>query len=291
MQPLSTAPDCAHHHFCNAICWKSILAGAITAAVTSLILLTLGSGLGLAMASPFSNDTETIASFTVKVGLWMVLMQWLSAGLGGYLAGRLRKEHIDVHHQESYFRDYAHGFLTWAVATLITVVLLTSAAASIISGGAQAGAVIGAGAAAGAGKEIAVRAGERAEDSAYYIDSLFRSATPMATTPVSDSNGEAMRIFTENLKDEQFAEADKQYLVQMVVARTGVSYEEATKRVSQGIAKAQEIKQEAMEVAEKTRKASSAFSLFTAISLLAGAFIAAVAATYGASHRLRFRRS
>lgn len=289
MQPITTAPDCAHHHFCHAICWKSILAGAITAAVTSLILLTLGSGLGLAMASPFTNDTETIASFTVKVGLWMVLMQWLSAGFGGYLAGRLRKEHIDVHHQESYFRDYAHGFLTWAVATLITVVLLTSAAASIISGGAQAGAVIGAGAAAGAGKEIAAQVDEG--DGAYYIDSLFRNNSPTMAVTADDSNAEAMRIFVANMKGEEFAEADKQYLVQMVSARAGVSTEEATARVDQSIAKAQELKQEAIETADKARKASSAFSLFTAISLLAGAFIASVAATFGSSHRIRFRRA
>ncbi|MBA4079353.1 MAG: hypothetical protein C0508_30270 [Cyanobacteria bacterium PR.023] len=219
----------------------------------------------------------------------MVLMQWLSAGFGGYLAGRLRKEHVDVHHQESYFRDYAHGFLTWAVATLITVVLLTSAAASIISGGVQAGTVIGAGAAAGAGKEIAAQANEG--DSTYYIDSLFRSTTPSATVTANDSNAEAMRIFVANIKGDEFAEADKQYLVQMVSTRAGVSTEEATARVDQSIAQAQALKQEAIETAETARKASSAFSLFTAISLLAGAFIASVAATFGSSHRMRFRRT
>lgn len=283
MQTLNEIPADNQYQFCHAVCWKSILAGAVTASVVSLILLALGSGIGLAVASPFSADPVTIAGFTVTVGVWMIIMQWLSAGLGGYLAGRLRKKHLNVHADEAFFRDTAHGFLTWAVATLITAVLLTSAAASVISGGAKAATVVSASAAAGAGQEMASHPDAAGDEHGYYIDSLFRN--PTANVPAAESNMEATRIVLMNLKADSFPEADKQYLAQLVSARTGVSLEEAAARVDETIAKMTEAKQEAMEAAEKARKASSAFSICLALSMLLGAFIASVAAAIGSGHR------
>lgn len=50
-------------------------------------------------------------------------MQWLSSALGGYLAGRLRTKWVGIRTDEVFFRDTAHGFLAWAVATLIVAVL------------------------------------------------------------------------------------------------------------------------------------------------------------------------
>ncbi len=278
-----------HHHFCHAVCWKSILAGAVTAAVVSLILLALGSGIGLAALSPFGGDTETITSFTVKMAIWMIIMQWLSAGIGGYLAGRLRKKHDSVHNDEAFFRDTAHGFLTWAVATLITAALLTGAVGSLVSGGAKAATTVTAAAAAGAGKEAMARKddmkGPGAMPFAYDIDTMFRTATPNNAAPVGESNMEAARIIGNDIKLESFPDADKQYLTQMVVARTGVTQEEASARVNDMVTKVTAAKQAAMETAEKARKASSAFSIFTAISMLLGAFIAGVAAAVGGNHR------
>jgi predicted permease len=52
-------------------------------------------------------------------------MQWLSAGFGGYLAGRLRAKWIGPRTDEVLFRDTAHGLLAWALATVIVAALLT----------------------------------------------------------------------------------------------------------------------------------------------------------------------
>lgn len=62
--------------------------------------------------------------------------------MGGYLAGRLRTSWTDVHTDEVYFRDTAHGFLAWAVSSLATAALLTSVIGSIVGGGVQAGASV-----------------------------------------------------------------------------------------------------------------------------------------------------
>lgn len=272
--------DATRHGFCHAVCWKSIFAGGITAAVVSLILFTLGSGIGIASFEPFGGDTETVASFSVKMAVWMIVMQWVSAGLGGYLAGRLRKKHVHIHNDEAFFRDTAHGFLTWAVATILVVVLATGTLSTVISGGAKAATAVTVSAAAGAGK-AAVNAVN--DPNAYYVDGLFRSATP--STSSLESNAEAGRIIVNGLKGEAFPEADKQYLAQMVAARTGLSQEEATARVNEVVAELTAKKMEAMDITEKTRKATATFAIFTALSMLIGAFIAAVAAAIGGGHR------
>ncbi len=270
----------APHRHCHAVCWRSIFAGAVTAAVTSLVLLALGSGIGLASFTPF-GDTETIASFTVKTAIWMIVMQWFSAAFGGYLAGRLRKKHVRVHADESFFRDTAHGFLSWAVATLLMATLLTSTAAALVGGGAKAATAITASAAAGAAAKP--ETAKAAPYSAYDFDVLFRSGSAAAAP--ADSNAEAIRIVANGIKTDTFPDEDRQYLAQMVVARTGVTAEEANDRVNTLVTRVETAKAQAIATADDARKAAAAFSVFTVLSMLIGAFIASTAAAIGGRHR------
>ncbi|MCR2747844.1 hypothetical protein [Limnobacter parvus] len=121
----------------SAVSWGAIVAGAAGAAALSLILLILGMGLGLSSVSPWANEGISAESFGMSTIIWLTVTQLLSSALGGYLAGRLRTKWVDVHNDEIYFRDTAHGFLAWAVASLVTAVLLTSVIGSILSGGAS----------------------------------------------------------------------------------------------------------------------------------------------------------
>ena len=105
--------------------WAAITAGALAAAGVSIILFTLGSGLGLAGANPWSSVPQAVATFTIGAGIWLIVMQWLSRALGGYLAGRLRKKWVGVRTDEVFFRDTAHGLLAWALATAIVALLFT----------------------------------------------------------------------------------------------------------------------------------------------------------------------
>ena len=67
-------------------------------------------------------------------------MQLVASALGGYLAGRLRTKWASIHTDEVFFRDTAHGFLSWAVAVVMTAGFLASAAASMAGEALQAGA-------------------------------------------------------------------------------------------------------------------------------------------------------
>ena len=126
----------------SAVSWGAIVAGAAGAAALSLILLMLGTGLGLSSVSPWAYSGVSATTFGVSTILWLTFTQLVASGMGGYLAGRLRTKWVAVHTDEVYFRDTAHGFLTWAIAALATAALLTSVIGSIVNSGFQAGASV-----------------------------------------------------------------------------------------------------------------------------------------------------
>jgi hypothetical protein len=112
-----------------AASWGAILAGAIVAVSVSLLLLTLGTGLGFAFMSPWPDRGISAGGFTIAGVIWLIVAQWLSAAIGGYIAGRLRQRWLVTHTHEVLFRDTAHGLVTWAVATLIVAFIASVAAA------------------------------------------------------------------------------------------------------------------------------------------------------------------
>ncbi len=294
----------------SAVSWGAIAAGATAGAALSLILLILGVGLGLSSVSPWAREGISATSFGMSTIVWLVLTQLLASAMGGYLAGRLRTKWIDTQTDEIYFRDTAHGFLAWAVASLATAALLTSVIGSILSGGLQAGASVVGGVASTAtvaGGGFAASGGIESEESgpmAYFIDSLFRrdgsavatSSTEPALPTVLPSErtmardaAEVSRIFMNVSRSEPMPPEDIRYAGQLVVQRTGMSQQDAEKRVTDIYARAQ-AKLNAAEVAakdaaDKARKASAYAALWIFVSLLSGAFVASLAATYGGRQR------
>ena len=126
----------------SAVEWGAIVGGALAAVGVSVIMFTLGPAIGLS-ATPYSfsfSETSPIA-FAIGAGIWMIVTQWLASGLGGYLTGRMRTKWVGIRTDEVFFRDTAHGFLAWALATVIvaTLIALSSAAggAAAVTAGAD----------------------------------------------------------------------------------------------------------------------------------------------------------
>src|ERR1700732_181316 len=149
----------------SGVSWPAVIGGAFVAAALSLILLALGAGLGFSSVSPWSNVGASASTVGKAAFIWLIFMQIISSSMGGYLAGRLRTKWANIHTDEVYFRDTAHGFLAWAVALVLTAAFLAPAAASM--GGYTASSSAG-----GAGSVAERRA---ADPNDYFIDSLFRS--------------------------------------------------------------------------------------------------------------------
>lgn len=123
--------------------WGAITGGALGAIAVSIILFAAGSGFGLSTAEPWSFANRAPETFAIGAAMWLIVMQWLSAGFGGYLAGRLRAKWIGPRTDEVLFRDTAHGLLAWALATVIVAALfalgtLGTSAAVVATEGAPA---------------------------------------------------------------------------------------------------------------------------------------------------------
>lgn len=291
------------HSQASGVSWGAILAGAAAAAALSLILLILGTGLGLSSVSPWAHSGVSATTFGVSTILWITFTQLVASGMGGYLAGRLRTKWVEIHTDEVYFRDTAHGFLAWAVASLATAALLTSVIGSILGTGAQVGASIAQGATTATGAAMTAKAS--APESAgklpnqtpldYWTDTLFRQ-DPNAPRPVginavdtTATNAETLRIFANGLQLGALPPEDLRYVGQVVSQRTGLPQADAEKRVSDTFLRAQaklrEVEATAKEAADKARKASAYSALWLFVSLLIGAFVASLSATHGGRRR------
>jgi hypothetical protein len=269
----------------SAVSWPAIIAGAFVAASTTLILFALGSGLGLAMVSPWPNAGASVTTFGIVAGIGLIVVQWVSSGLGGWITGRLRTKWARLHTHEVFFRDTAHGLLTWALATVVGGFLIASAAGMAAGTGVNAAATVAGGAAHGASQAATSGAAAAFDSRAYDVDTLFRTDQPNAAPSANDSHAEAMRILAKGALDGDVAAADRTYLAQLISTRAGISQADAQKRVDAVVAQEQAATVKLREAANTARKAASAFSIFTALSLIIGAFIACAAAALGGSQR------
>jgi hypothetical protein len=272
----------------SAVSWAAVIAGAFVAAATTLILLAIGFGFGLASVSPWPRSGASIASFSLAAAIWLVVVQWLSSALGGYLTGRLRTRWIGLHTHEVAFRDTAHGFLTWAVATVIGALLLSSAAASIVGGGVHVATTVASGGAQGAAAQHHGNGFSPSRD--YDLDMLFRQQAAATSTAAPNANpgearGEAAHILAMGATGSGVSADDRTYLTQLIATRTGLSQADAAKRVDAVLAKEKEAADKVRVAADKARKAAATGAIFLAVSMLIGAFIACVAAAIGGHAR------
>jgi hypothetical protein len=114
---------------------------------------------------------------------------------------------------------------------------------------------------------------------------MFRGEKPEFAATGQQSRSETTRILANAAQAGSIPPADKTYLVQQIANRTGASETDAQKRVDDMTAQEKATETKAREVADAARKSASAFAIFTALSMLLGAFIASAAAAYGGNLR------
>ncbi|MBN9052192.1 MAG: hypothetical protein J0H80_00100 [Rhizobiales bacterium] len=270
-----------------ALAWGPVIGGATTASAASLILLLLGSGVGLTMVSPWSGESASFTTVSVTAAIWFVIVQWLSSALGGYLTGRLRTKWAGVHTDEVFFRDTAHGFLSWALATVVVAGLAGSAFTSFVGSGIQAASSVATTATVGA---TAAAAGtNEAPDLAtgYFTDLLLRpqEATARAQSDDAAATAEVSRILMQGAARGEVPEADRAYIATIVASRAAISPDEARARVDQVLQQVEDAKNAALQAADEARKSAATVALLGALSLLVGAFVASAAAALGGRQR------
>lgn len=271
----------------SALSWGPVIGGAVAAAATALILLLLGAGVGLTMVSPWSGESASFTTVSITAAIWFVVVQWLASALGGYLTGRLRTKWAGVHTDEVFFRDTAHGFLSWALATVLVAGLAGSAFTSLVGGGVQAlASATSTATIAGATSGSADNTGPNVA-AGYFTDALLRpqDLRNRAQTDDAAAVAEVSRILLNSATAGSMPDEDRTYLSAVVASRTGLTPEEAKARVDAVLQRIEQAKVETQEAADKARKSASTTAMLGALSLLVGAFIASAAAALGGRQR------
>jgi hypothetical protein len=243
--------------------WTPVLAGAIVAASLSFVLVSFGSAIGLAVASPSSSWRDTSAALALLGGLWLLLTSLASFGLGGYLAGRLRAAwSVGVPHEVE-FRDGIHGLLVWGLAILMGAFLAVAATRTVAPRA-----------------DLTTPTAASAEPLlAFELDRLFRSERrPADSGTDSEIRAQAARIITASLGHTGISPDDRAYLIRLVETRTGLAHPDAEARVNQVIA-------QASDAIARARHAAVILAFMIGAALMLGAAVAWLAAAAGGEHR------
>jgi hypothetical protein len=251
----------------SGVAWGAVIGGAFVAAALYLILLSLGAGFELSSISPWTNMGVSAGTADAAAIIWLIFIGIVSSAMGGYLAGRLRTKWTLVHSDEVFFRDTANGFLSWAVALVVSVTFMASAAASMV----------GRVSPARESTDGTASAAAAIDPNAYFVDALFRSDRSVAASDTS-GRSEAGRIVANALRQKAMPAEDQDYLGRLIAARTGLSQPDAEKRVSDVVAQARQAE-------DTARRVTAHFLLWLFLALLAGAFSASYAATIGGRQR------
>jgi hypothetical protein len=238
-----------------AVSWSAAIAGVLAAAAVTLVVISLGVGIQLAITN---NVSPTAGATMIASAVWLVLAQTLGFAAGGFTAGRLRLNPGTIPAAETRFRDGANGFMVWAVGAV--VVAGTLAAVSVFS------------------VAHTVWTGEALVGQSrlgYLVDSLTRMPQPGQAAGSNDADHERIvRVLENAVRERQLPAGDRTYLATLVAAQTGVSQDDAERQVDDAVNRARE---SIRQVADATRKAGTQVALLTFVSMLLGA----VAATLG----------
>lgn len=301
-----------------AVSWGAIIAGALSAAALSFVLLAIGAAFGLSVTSPWDftarDAGEAAAAAGIGTAIFLIAVHAITSGVGGYLAGRLRSKLIGLRGDETYFRDTAHGLVVWAVSALTIILMIAFLAFAAARGTVAVGTATLNAAGQAAGAAAPALLDERGQDNiGYFIDTLFRPAADApaatgtegqapaggaATAPMAlpEPRVESVRMEREEIGrivrvalDGEISAEDRTYVAQIVARETGMPQAEAEQRVEQMIERAKTARAEAIETAKQAadaaRQAGMYTALWAAVAMLAGAFAASLAATWGGRAR------
>jgi hypothetical protein len=229
----------------SAVSWGAVFAGAAVASAISLLLLVLAAGLNLAAFSLAPLRRGSPVAVTAMAAITLIVTQWVSSGVGGYLTGRLRTRWIDTHTHEVFFRDTAHGFITWAVATLFMALALGSAASSLVGAG------------------LTGTAGTRSP--AHRLGTRELVSTAQAQDVPTGEEMQAQLVIPNGPRERPATS---------LVQDSGMSLTQDPGE-----------DRDASPLTERARKDAAFGSLMTALSMVVGAFIASVAAAVGGRRR------
>lgn len=255
--------------------WAAVVAGAIIGTAMTFFLVSVGTGLGLSLASVHGATASGTKTFVTAGAVYFLAANAFGFAIGGYVVGRMMKgEFYDS--EKEHFRTDVHALAVWGIGVVFGVGLLALTAGPSIS--------------ASATSNVA------ATPVNYWVDKLFRPVASQdtatrqaglsASSPpaisvannrtLADIKSEAARLLTASQANKA-AKDDKDRLDSLVSQTVGMAPEVASARVT---SVENDMAARAKEAAEAARKAASYVGIWTALALLFSAIVCVVSALY-----------
>src|SRR5215472_518648 len=243
----------------RGVSWSSILAGVTAAIAVQLLLNLLGIGVGAATINP-QQGQHPGQGLAVGAAIWFVLSSIISLFVGGWIAGRLAGTPDK--------KDGAlHGFVTWALASLVLFYLLSTAVGGLVGGAASV---------LGQTASLAARGAQAVTPAATNVIAQATGVTPEqvqseAGDIARDSNFKA--FVAGVIRNGQVTPQDRQALANLLVERRNMSMQEANATIDRWQAQiaqtAQQTKQTAAhaETTAASGVSKGAFGSFFALLL------------------------
>jgi hypothetical protein len=277
-------------HTHKRISWSALFGGVVLVVSIQLLLSLLGAAIGFSTVDVNAGSTPSASSFGTGAGLWWVASSCIALFVGGYAAAWLAGLEIR-------FDGLLHGLVTWGIATLLTVYLLTSAVGGIIGGGFSAlgslSSTLGSGIKSAAAP---IATGISPDMVKQQAQAFLQPAT--ATDPAALSPQDAQKEVASNLvtyeKGGADAPAAKQRIVAITAAQLKISQADAEKKFDDAQAKITQAKNQAEQTAkaaaDATASAASKTGFAVFVDLLLGAIFAAIGGAVAVSRRGVARR-
>ena len=272
----------AHTH--RRISWAAIFGGVILVVAVQLLLSMLGAAIGLGTVNTNAGSTPDASSLGIGAGAWWVASSVIALGFGGYVAAWLAG--IELR-----WDGLLHGLVTWGIASLLTIYLLSSAVGGIIGGGFSA--LSGITSAAGSGiKDAAQAAGVSPDMVQQQAQSYLKPADPdPATMTPQDAQKQVVTNLATYAKGGQDAPAAKQRVIAIMAAQQHISMDDAAKQFDTNEAKLKQARAQAVQTAKNAADESAAAASKTAFAgfgdLLLGAIAAAIGGSLAVQRRLQ----
>ena len=256
--------------------WGAVIAGALTALMTTLLLTLLFGGIGLnsfdpaTSADPVGNGTGSIIA--------IVITNLLSLFLGGWVAGRLAGS---PRRSDSVI----HGILTWGVLTLATIFLLSSAVGRLVGGAAS---LLGSSVSTVA--QVAPEAGNALSNIAPNLDvqnQVNQFLTDAGVQNPEQTSQQLIQRATQRVQNgESLTSPDaQQEFSDFLAQNSDLSEQEIQTQVQDFTQQAdqtlQQVREDVTQGAEQATDTAGTAALYGFAALLLGAIVAAIGATVG----------
>jgi polyhydroxyalkanoate synthesis regulator phasin len=303
--PLSTGSSGSGHSYVD---WAAIIAGAVVASAIGVVFAGFGAALGLSALSPQEGEGSGTLSL-ILTGLWALITILASYGVGGYIAGRMRRRFEGATPDEVSARDSIHGMVVWGLGVLIgawiagnVIGTAANAVGNVAQGAAQAvGSVVqGVGAAAGGAAQAAGEAttggegGESGLDLSGFnpieaINNRLLRGTGEQIDPNAQVSPVARDVIFEVARTGELTDDNRTILAEEIARNSTLSEQEANARIDQAVEQVTQVREEAAQRVEQAEQAARnaadaarRAAVLTGFLVAAGFAIALAAAMYGA---------